>query len=152
VSGPRPCKNAVDVNHEKRPAPYPGPRCATCHRTHKAAQRRRNAERRTERVYGIGPSEYDALYQAQGGVCAICRRATGRTKRLAVDHDHSCCPGPTSCGECARGLLCGPCNQTVGRLRDDPEAFARAAAYLRYPPAAAVLAALRAVEGVPDAG
>jgi hypothetical protein len=86
-------------------------------------------------VYAITPEVYAALYRLQGGHCAICQRATGERKRLAVDHDHSCCNGPTSCGQCVRGLLCKSCNQTLGRFRDSPEAFERAAAYLRHPPA-----------------
>lgn len=88
-----------------------------------------------ERVYGVGPARYAAIYVAQGGRCAGCQRATGATKRLAVDHDHACCPGPTSCGACVRGLLCGPCNQLLGHFRDDPQTFLRLANYLINPPA-----------------
>ncbi len=103
----------------------------------KAAQAARSArahELRVMRVYGLPEGGYAALYAAQGGRCAICQWATGRTKRLAVDHDHQT-------GE-VRGLLCGPCNQTIGRLRDAAEAFDRAAEYLRNPPARRVLAEL----------
>lgn len=90
---------------------------------------------RLAQVYSITPEVYAALYRIQGGTCAICQRATGVRKRLAVDHDHACCNGPTSCGRCVRGLLCKSCNQMLGRMRDDPAAFRRAAAYLDYPPA-----------------
>jgi hypothetical protein len=47
-----------------------------------------------ERTYGVSPAEYRALYRAQGGVCYVCRVATGPTKKnpnarfLGVDHDH----------------------------------------------------------------
>lgn len=85
-------------------------------------------------VYTLTAAEYDEIYAAQGGRCAICRRATGARRRLAVDHDHSCCNGPTSCGRCVRGLLCKSCNKSLGFYRDDPEAFRRAADYLeRWP-------------------
>ena len=57
--------------------------------------------------------QYDALLSAQGGVCAICSRPP--TKQfLAVDHDHACCPGSRTCGQCVRGLLCGHCNRQLG--------------------------------------
>ena len=114
----------------ERPAPHPGPRCAT----HWRAERKRRAAashgRRTLNTYGLDPLEYARLFEAQGRRCAICRRATGATKRLAVDHDHSCCPGPTSCGGCVRGLLCGPCNSMLAHARDDGDLFRRAIRYL----------------------
>jgi len=72
--------------------------------------------------YGTTPERYDAQLNAQGGVCAICRREDEVGKRLAVDHDHS--------DGRIRGLLCGRCNQAIGLLRDDPVIAARTAEYL----------------------
>jgi hypothetical protein len=69
-------------------------------------------------------------------VCFICQRATGKTKRLAVDHDHDCDAGHDrnmGCPKCIRALLCGPCNRLVGFL--DAEALARAIEVLTNPPA-----------------
>lgn len=126
----------------KRAAPYPGPRCWS---HHQAITRGRSAARKAayvEKTYSITEDQYQALYRAQGGTCAICQRATGRTKRLAVDHDHACCDGPVSCGRCVRGLLCKKCNRDVlGHLRDDPAALVRGAEYLRNPPARRVFGA-----------
>lgn len=34
-----------------------------------------------------------------------------------IDHDHSCCPGRTSCGACVRGILCAGCNTMMGRVQ-----------------------------------
>jgi Recombination endonuclease VII len=110
----------------KRPAPEPGPRCATHWRVEVARARAAAHERRVQTIYGIEEGDYWQLYAFQGGVCAICVRAKGKTKRLAVDHDHKT-------GE-VRGLLCGPCNQLLGHGRDDPEFFARIIHYLNYPP------------------
>lgn len=86
-----------------------------------------------KKTYGITAEEYDALYRWQGGRCAICRRATGAARRLAVDHNHET-------GE-VRGLLCKPCNRYgLGMFaRDNPEVLDRAAEYLRNPPARRVL-------------
>lgn len=74
------------------------------------------------KTYGLEAGEYDRRYKAQGGKCAICQVATGAYRRLAVDHNHST--------GTVRGLLCSPCNQFIGRLRDSPDAFLRAHKYL----------------------
>jgi hypothetical protein len=84
-------------------------------------------------TYNVEAGFYAKLYAVQGGKCALCRRATGKTKRLAVDHNHRT-------GD-PRGLLCGPCNRIIGMWFDDPETFRRAARYLEEPPAAALLIA-----------
>ena len=124
--------------HPTRKAPYPGPRCYSCHNERKRELRLRNHGRRVTTVYGITPEQYEALLEFQGGKCAICRRAGDGAavgarrgaKRLAVDHDHACCVGPTSCGRCVRGLVCAVCNDVLAHFRDDPLAFARAIEYL----------------------
>jgi len=103
----------------------PGSYCKTCRREaqHKAGLKRK---------FGITPEQYQAIYEAQNGKCAICQRATGKIKKLAVDHDHKT-------GK-IRGLLCSVCNRMIlGSLRDDIEALQRAIDYLKYPPAQLVL-------------
>ena len=81
--------------------------------------------------YGITAAQYDALLSAQGGGCAICGEQCSTGRMLAVDHDHECCPDYIkTCGECTRGLLCGSCNQGLGKLGDDPERLIRAARYV----------------------
>ena len=123
---PRSCKDCTAEGvTTQRPAPHPGPRCHTHHR---AARKRAQANahaRMVQKTYGLTGEQYQALYELQGRVCAICRRATGKVKRLAVDHDHRT-------GE-PRGLLCGPCNVMIGRY--GPEGFVRALEYLHNPPA-----------------
>lgn len=132
------CKDCANSGvTSARPAPHPGPRCATHWRIEKRRRRMAAAGRYVERTYGLTAAEYDRLYEHQGRRCAICRRATGATKRLAVDHDHTCCPGPTSCGRCVRGLLCGPCNDELAHARDSVDHFHRAIRYLREWPSLA---------------
>lgn len=116
--------------HPNRPAPYPGPRCYSCHNERKREVRLAAHGRRIKTTYNTTPEFYAALKEYQGGLCAICRRAKGEKRNLAVDHDHTCCPGPTSCGRCIRGLLCAPCNDILAHFRDDPTAGMRMAAYL----------------------
>lgn len=105
------------------------PRCATHQReTHNAAK----ANNRTvyqQRVYNMDPETHHELLIIQGFKCWICQVATGRAKALATDHNHACCNGPTSCGECVRGKLCGPCNELIGRF--GVESLLRAIGYLR---------------------
>lgn len=126
-----------------RPAPHGGPRskrCTTHHRANHKAKRTRRAEQRVVKVFGLAPGEYDDLLAFQGGTCAIPRcRANGKTRRLAVDHDHACCPGPESCGRCVRGLVCMPHNyELLGKYAGDLQAGLD---YLDNPPAARLRAA-----------
>jgi hypothetical protein len=92
---------------------------------------RRNQHLR--RKYGIDARQYDELYAAQGGVCAICEnpesKVGGRLRKaklsLCVDHDHDS-------GE-IRGLLCLDCNTGIGLFRHDPSLLTAAIRYLtRY--------------------
>lgn len=108
-----------------RPAPYPGPRCATHWRAEKKRRKLHAHGRMVQKVYSITEEQYWILYAYQGEHCALCHRATGRVKRLAVDHDHKT-------GE-VRGLLCGPCNkEVIGRL--DRDAMQRGVDYYDNPP------------------
>ena len=109
-----------------RPAPYKG-RCKTHHVQFVREQKARAHDVRVQKTYGLGPGDYQRLYLFQGQVCAICRRATGATRRLSVDHDHR--------SGYVRGLLCRPCNDLLGQARDDVAFFQRAIGYLRTPPA-----------------
>lgn len=88
------------------------------------------------RKYGITPEQYDSMVASQEGRCAICQRAEPEigARGLAVDHDHSCCPGNYSCGACVRGLLCSDCNVAIARFADDPARLGAAMNYLRRTP------------------
>lgn len=129
----RECKDCLEEGITTgRPAPHPGPRCSSHHR--EVTQQRRDAAwaKRLIATYGITAEEYWAIYEAQGGKCYICRRATGKVRKLAVDHSHET-------GE-VRGLLDKMCNRNIlGHSRDEIEFFERAAEYLRNPPARAVV-------------
>ena len=84
-------------------------------------------------TYKITPEQYDALLLAQNGLCAICGTSEGDAsgRGLHVDHDHTCCPGDRSCGQCIRGLICKGCNTGMGCMNDDPARLEAAAAYIR---------------------
>jgi Recombination endonuclease VII len=120
------CKDCVSEGiTTARPVTKPGPRCATHWRAERKRRSLRAHGRMVEKTYGLTEDQYWELYRIQGGCCAICRRAKGKVKRLAVDHDHET-------GR-PRALLCGPCNQMIGYL--DVDALARAIMVIADPPA-----------------
>jgi Recombination endonuclease VII len=77
------------------------------------------------RKFNITLSEYNAILEAQGGVCAICGEPerSRRKSYLAVDHCHET-------GK-VRGLLCNQCNVGLGALGDSIEGIEAALNYLK---------------------
>ena len=68
--------------------------------------------------------EYNKMFKAQKGCCAICGRHQSEFgKRLAVDHNHLT-------GK-IRGLLCNSCNLILGHAKDSRGVLLRAMQYLR---------------------
>lgn len=81
----------------------------------------------TLKKYGLTPDDYAALWTAQGGLCAICRREEtamreGVRRVLCVDHDKHT-------GR-VRGLLCAACNMALGLFIDNRDSLRAAIAYL----------------------
>lgn len=90
----------------------------------RAAKTTERRDRHLLHTYGITQSQYDALYEAQRGTCAICfgNGTRSRWGLLYVDHDHRT--------GVVRGLLCDRCNLGLGKFHDDPGLLRRALAYL----------------------
>lgn len=82
--------------------------------------------------FSMSREEYDHLLEEQGNVCAICHKPDPGGSRLAVDHDHRCCPtqGIRTCGSCNRGLLCVNCNTALGSLGENVAILRSALSYL----------------------
>lgn len=83
--------------------------------------------------FRLSLERYLEILESQDNRCAICLTAAPRdirTNRFHVDHDHACCPGRKSCGQCIRGLLCHACNTALGNFGDDIERLRRASEYL----------------------
>jgi len=90
-----------------------------------------NKHRTMKQRYGITPEQYDHMLIGQDHRCAICRRHISELPNpLKVDHDHACCPGIYTCGNCIRGLLCQACNSSLGSLEDDVDRLKAAIVYL----------------------
>lgn len=85
------------------------------------------------RRVGCTPQQYDRMFEAQGGVCYVCKQPetrkrpwskNGEINPLAVDHDHKT-------GE-ARALLCSHCNTCLGKMNEDPERIRALADYAEW--------------------
>jgi hypothetical protein len=80
---------------------------------------------------GVDAARYQEMLHTQGGVCAICHqpetspdKASGKTKDLAIDHDHAT--------GAIRALLCSNCNRGLGLFNDSIELLAKAREYVLY--------------------
>ena len=75
-----------------------------------------------KKLYGITIEQFEALVQRQGGKCAICAGELDMGFRTHVDHCHTT--------GVVRGLLCSPCNTSLGCFKDSVEILRRAIDYL----------------------
>ena len=83
----------------------------------------KHREQQLNRNYGITEEEYNQMFKAQNGNCAICSRNQSEFKtRLAVDHNHET-------GD-IRSLLCANCNLMLGYAKDNAENLAKGIEYL----------------------
>lgn len=82
--------------------------------------RQRQLSQQHKARHGITVEEKLARVETQGG-CAACGTNEPGSKGWATDHDHTCCPGTRSCGNCIRGILCQSCNLALGHAGDSPQ-------------------------------
>lgn len=87
------------------------------------------ADRMMLSKHGMTRQDKENRATEQSG-CATCGSTNPGTKGWVVDHDRACCPGDRSCPSCRRGILCQPCNVTLGYAKDNPAALRRMADYL----------------------
>lgn len=101
-------------------------------RAYNSAWQKRNKDKRAlydfknalKDAYGITPEQYNSMFEAQGGRCAICGiHQSEQKRRLAVDHNHST--------KQLRGLLCINCNTGIGKFKESTELLNRANEYIR---------------------
>lgn len=84
----------------------------------------------TLRRFGMTLDDYRKLMDAQDGKCFICKRTFTATRVPQRDHNHAT-------GE-MRGLLCAPCNITLGYMHEDTDWLRNALHYLLSPPSRGV--------------
>jgi hypothetical protein len=114
-------KNDVKRGVRRRVGGY----CRDCSKQVSSEQRstQASAYHKTKlKKYDLTPECYEEMLNIQSGCCAICKRSDNGKRRFAVDHCHTT-------GK-VRGLLCTPCNVSLGALGDDPRVLLEAAKYL----------------------
>lgn len=105
--------------------------CRSCRSANYRSHADEVRDKMREQRFGISRDQFDALFESQGRACAICKSPDPGISFWHTDHDHACCPGSDkTCGNCVRGILCGPCNQGLGRFGDDVDRLRSAIDYL----------------------
>lgn len=64
-------------------------------------------------TYDLLPDQWQALFVAQGEICAICKSARPNNKSNTWHTDHCHSTGKV------RGILCNLCNVALGMFKDD---------------------------------
>jgi hypothetical protein len=80
-------------------------------------------------TFNMSLEDFSNRLKKQRKRCAGCG-AKLRRDDCNIDHNHACCPGKKSCGKCVRGILCSPCNQALGLLRDSVKTLLKLVKYL----------------------
>lgn len=89
------------------------------------AKRRAKDRRLQTRYNGFTLEQFEAVLEAQGGVCAICKEPD---KVLCFDHNHKTLK--------FRGIVCLNCNlRVLGGARDKDHLIINAAEYVKSNPA-----------------
>lgn len=109
--------------------------CKKCRAIYSKEWREQNPEQRKsshlKELYNITLDEYKAMWINQKGCCKLCGNYQFKfTQFFAVDHNHKCCQGKTSCGKCIRGLLCNDCNTGLGKFKDNTDVLKKAINYI----------------------
>lgn len=102
-------------------------------------ERQRGVRVKLKANYGLTEQQYEEMFEAQQGCCAICfgelisrldparpqwrMRGAPRNNVARVDHCHST--------NVVRGLLCSNCNIGLGKFRDSKKNLLSAVGYLR---------------------
>lgn len=94
-----------------------------------------NQDRARANKFNIPIGWYYVMLTRQNGACGIdgCDTKASETPKgvLYVDHDHACCSGDFSCGQCVRGLICSECNSALGYAKDSIERLEALINYLK---------------------
>lgn len=81
-----------------------------------------SAKSHQQYYYGITQERRNAMFEAQGRCCAVCRATEHGGRGWHTDHDHST--------KEVRGILCHACNLALGNVKDSVEILQALIAYL----------------------
>ena len=108
-------------------------KCKICAKKHLDEWKSKNPERYADaqrkchlrQTFGISTEEYNAMFAAQGNVCAICLKAPRDPRGFHPHIDHCHISGKV------RGILCHKCNQGLGQFSDNVDVMMSAVRYLK---------------------
>jgi Recombination endonuclease VII len=69
-------------------------------------------QRTVKHMYNLTAEQHLALLKKQSFKCPISGLPVNIYSH--IDHDHLCCSGEKSCGQCVRGILAGKINSALG--------------------------------------
>lgn len=118
----RVCKNTKTLDFFPQNLSYRDGRatiCKTCSAKESARRRKEEPHIYKALKFKTDPDLIKSLLTVKE--CEICGGTTHRT-HLAIDHNHST-------GK-IRGMLCDPCNQGLGKFKDDIQIMKKAIQYL----------------------
>lgn len=113
--------------------------CKRCHTNYVINYYNNNPDKKAEKVrmntyhkpnwkrHNITKQRYEEMVSLYDGKCHACQDDVG----TSIDHDHSCCPGSFSCGQCVRGVLCRNCNIALGILKDNKDTMLKLINYIK---------------------
>jgi hypothetical protein len=108
-SNPQPHRDAARRNYARHPALH----------------KKRSAESGFKKRYGITLADKKQLFEEQGRACACCGSTDPLDSRNGWHYDHN---HQTNKG---RGVVCGPCNMTLGFAKESIHRLESCADYLR---------------------
>jgi len=113
-------------------------RCKECKVMVGALYKKEHPERRLinarKHMYKLEEDAYNEMLRRQQNRCLICGLLFDekiKLKKTCIDHDHACCPGAKSCGQCIRGIICYACNTMLGFAKDNSEILQAGSNYLK---------------------
>lgn len=91
----------------------------------RAVRRKSDRKYDLKKYYGMTVEEWDIMFDEQGKCCAVCKSPEPLGHgHWHTDHDHNT--------GVVRGILCGPCNTTIGFAKENVDRLRSLADYLEY--------------------
>ena len=103
--------------------------CKECSKLRTINYRKNNREKGysagIKYLYGITVEDYNKMFSAQKGKCAICKSSETQKNKRRFDIDHNHTTGKV------RGLLCHNCNSAIGKFKENINSLKNAIRYLK---------------------